>query len=141
MPRFYRAMTVDGDGRPKIGPTARTLGVRVGEGEYDDVAADENQDVHPGAGGMSVAPSWRDLETHRIPKRLQSIMPDATGSNRDACWRMGDGEFENASVTDNLALICDSLTHGELQPIRSMNVDAFQQALADTRDEWEIDEE
>ena len=66
MPLVYRSMAVDGD-KPMIGSTARTLGVRPGDGPHDGISVDERGNVSPNTGGMSVAPAWRDLESHRIP--------------------------------------------------------------------------
>ena len=49
MPLIYRSMIRDGD-RPKIGPTARTLGARI-PGDISE----HGGFVFPGTGGMSVA--------------------------------------------------------------------------------------
>src|SRR5262245_5119252 len=91
-------MTREGD-HPKIGPTARALGVRV---PRDIPVADGL--VSPGTGGMSVAPSWRELPPWRIPRRLNHLAPGAAGNDTDACWRMGEGPFEAGVVADRLVL-------------------------------------
>jgi hypothetical protein len=136
MPLIYRAMTPDGD-KPKIGPTARSLGVRPGA----DIKPDENGFVTPGTGGMSVAPSWRELKKHRIPRRLRNIVPGATGSNLDRCWRMGEGGFKNDSVATNLTLRPDREDHGMVEPSVDMLLADFQAALGATQAEWSIDED
>ncbi|HUE70258.1 MAG TPA: hypothetical protein VMP01_05160 [Pirellulaceae bacterium] len=140
MPLIYRSMKVDG-GKPLCENTARGLGVRIGTSPEDDIAADDAGQVHPDSGGMSVVPSWRDLEAHRIPKRLKHIVTDARGSNRDACWRRGEGPFENGPVADDLVLRKDSDIHAFVEPARSMSAAAYIQALVATRDQWIIDED
>lgn len=135
MPRIYRSMTREGD-QPKVGPSARTLGVRPGI----DVTPDPNGNVRPETGGMSVAPSWRVLPPWRIPKRLDSMVPGATGKDEDACWSFGEGPFECSPVNDQLSFRPDSADHGLVEPAAIMNLDDFQAALAATRDEWVIDE-
>lgn len=135
VPLIYRAMTREGD-KPKIGPSARTLGVRPSV----DITADENGFVIPQTGGMSVAPSWRDLPPHRIPLRLQPIARDACGRNEDACWRMGSGDFDDSPVTDSLDLRREKSDHGLVEPSRTMELNDFQVAIASTYDLWDIDE-
>lgn len=135
MPLIYRAMTPEGD-RPKVGPTARSLGARV----PGDIAACDGH-VLPNTGGMSVAPSWRSLPPHRIPRRLSYFAPDAAGSNVDACWKMGDGPFESGHLDEGLALRPVSPIHGFIEPSGKMTLDIYQAALAATRDFWWIDEE
>ena len=58
MPLIWKSMKIDGD-KPQVGRGATLLGVRVGPGEHDDIDHDENGCVHPGQGGMSVAPSTK----------------------------------------------------------------------------------
>ncbi len=135
MPLIYRAMTRDGE-KPRIGPSARTLGVRPSV----DITPDENGLVMPQTGGMSVAPSWRELPPHRIPLRLQPIAHDAVGRDDDACWCMGSGDFVDSPLTDSLDFRRDQSDHGIVEPSRTMELNDFQVALAATRDLWEIDE-
>jgi len=135
MPRIYRSMTPDGE-RPQIGNTARSLGVRP-----TDIASNDEGKVYPGSGGMSVAPRWRELELHRIPSRLQHLVPDAAGSNRDRIWRMGDGPFEASQIAERLWLRPDSEVHGVVEPDAAMSFKEYSHALGATREQWEIDEE
>ena len=144
MPLIYRSMTVDG-GKPKVGNTARSLGVRIPPDSHPDIEVDVEGNVHPRTGGMSVARNWRDLETHRIPRRLQDKVRDAVGSNRDACWGMGEGAFVTDTVADGLVLTPDnpssSATHGVVEPDSTMSLHTFQENLVKTRDQWVIDED
>lgn len=135
MPLIYRSMTPDGD-RPKVGPTARTLGARVPA----DIPVQDGH-VSPGTGGMSVTPSWRDLAPHRIPRRLVHLAPSAHGSNNDFCWRMGEGPFEKGAVSEDLELRPDRPPHGSVEPSATMTLDRYQAALAATQDQWQIDED
>lgn len=140
MPRVYRAMFPDG-ARPKVGPTKRTLGVQAGAGPNDDVSPDVNGNVYPGTGGMSVAPAWRDLPPHRIPRRLRSRCPKALGNDGYVCWRMGSGPFIDGHVHEHLQLRVDSAVHGLVEPEMMLSLERFQAALAATREKWVIDEE
>lgn len=140
MPLVYRSMLRDGD-RPEIGPDKKMLGVKVAGDQYDDITPDATGRVHPGTGGMSVSPAWRDLPPHRIPKRLRAICPKAAGNNGMECWRLGSGPFESGSITDRLHLRVDSQTHGLVEPATMMSLDEYQDALAETVDDWSIDPE
>jgi hypothetical protein len=140
MPLAFRAMLRDGD-KPKTGPTKKTLGVKGGNDRFDDIAPDANGNVHPGTGGMSVAPNWRNLPEHRIPKRLRHLYPRASGSDDYACWRMGTGAFESGPIAEKLNLAVDKPKHGMLQPAGVMTLAEFQAVLAATQDLWSLDEE
>ena len=135
MPLVYRAMTPDGE-KPLIAPSARGLGVRPGH----DIEVSSEGYVEPLNGGMSVAPSWRELKRHRIPRRLRHLAPGATGSTKYRCWRMGDGPFLPGSIGERLYLRPDRPAHGTIEPSSKMLLDEFQAALAATCDEWVIDE-
>lgn len=127
-----------------VGPTATTLGVRVPPDLRPDISPNADGVVGPGGGGMSVAPSWRQLPTHRIPARLKDKVPEATGSNQCHCWRMGEGLFLPGEMSADLRLLPDpgvSPRHGVVEPARDMQVPNYQGALAATREQWEIDEE
>jgi len=140
MPRIYRAM-LEEDGKPAVGPTKKTLGTKIRPDKRDDIAADENNLVHPETGGMSVSPNWRSLPVHRIPRRLTAKCRGVAGRDDYVCWRMGDGEFEERLIADKLKLVVDSPGHGTVQPIQSMPAEAYQAAIAATRDEWVVDEQ
>jgi hypothetical protein len=128
------------NGLPVVGSESKMLGVRVPPHQQPDITRDANGIVIPGTGGMSVAPTWRDLPYFLIPKRLRSLMPDARGRNELACFRHGAGDFVESVVSESLVLKPDSRSHATIQPTRSMPLADFQQALAATRDGWAIDE-
>jgi hypothetical protein len=54
---------------------------------------------------------------------------------------MGDGPFVNGPMTEDLSLHVTSPKHGEVEPSREMILAAYQLALANTRDAWQIDED
>jgi hypothetical protein len=139
MPLIYRTMSIE-DGKPLIANTARGLGVRLGDDPHDDMPVDADGNVHPGK-GMSVAPHWKMLPLHRIPRRLRSKVPRATGNLQNTCWRMGNGPFENGVVAESLTLLVDSVSHGVVGPEVEMAADEYLLAVALTRDLWVIDEE
>lgn len=139
-------MSADDDGKPKAIQTARGLGVRV----PDDIQIKENGLVDGSCGGMSVAPAWQDLPTHRIPKRLNGKLAraekDARGPIADFCWRMGAGDFLHSAISERLVLLVDDVKEGEdphglVVPHRECNIETYRSALADTRDEWIVDED
>jgi hypothetical protein len=140
MPRVYRVMAVDGK-RPRIGSSARTLGVRVPPDKHADILVQPDGTVQPRTGGMSVAPSWRDLPLHRIPERLRSAVPGAVGNNKDACWTMGEGSFEEGQLAAGLVLRPESSNHGFVEPAVTVPLGQYQRDLFATRDRWVIDEE
>jgi hypothetical protein len=143
MPVVYRAMVADGD-RPKVGPSALALGARVPPDEHPDIVVGVEGMVEPRTGGMSVAPAWRLLPVHRIPRRLRVKFPRAAGKNESFLWRMGDGPFNEGPFSAQLFFRPDPEKpnrHGLVEPATRMHADDYQAALARTRDQWEIDEE
>jgi hypothetical protein len=134
MPLIYRAMKKE-DGRPQTGRSATTLGVRIPR----DIAVDKKGCVSPSTGGMSVAPAWRLLPTHRIPARLNHLCRDAAGSNNLHCWNMGDGEFVDGSLTSALNLRRDTAIHGLVEPNAVVLLETYEANLTATQEHWMID--
>lgn len=150
MPLLFRAMLNDG-GKPVVAPNAKSLGARVKTANAPgDIPVQLDGTVFPGTGGISVAPAWRMLPIHRIPRRLADKVPGAAGrlkdmaSNQDmACWRLGSGPFAAEAVTADLDFRPDPRDpdkHGFIEPALSMQFADYQAALAATRDQWIIDE-
>ena len=147
MPRIFRSMRRDGD-RPLVAAAADGLGARVPPALglvdiYPTSAGQVSPVTGPQGEGMSVAPDWRVLPPHRIPDRLRSLRKDARGSKSLFCWFMGRGPFVADHVAEGLRLHpdADNITHGVVEPARTMHVDEYQQALAATRPAWDIIEE
>jgi hypothetical protein len=127
-------------GKPKIGSESKMLGVRIAPNPHADIPVDENGNVHPETGGMSVAPEWRSLPWHLIPRRLHRR---GRGGNNLICWRLGAGVFEEAPLNADLALRPDPAApaeHGFVEPTHVMAIAEYQAALAGTRDDWIQDE-
>ena len=138
MPKIYRGMKQE-QGKPALGAAATTLGARV----PNDIEADAGGLVHPGTGGMSVAPSLQNLPNFRVPKRLHSIFPAAQGRNELFVWSMGIGVFRDGPLTESLNLRLDPTDprHGFVEPAVTMSLNDYQNALWATQSEWSIDEE
>lgn len=77
---------------------------------------------------------------HRIPARLKPLCPDATGKNSVACWKMGEGEFEDRPLAPGLTFRRDTATHGLVEPAEVAPLEDYEANLAATRDHWIIDE-
>ena len=123
--------------RPMIGQTASALGVRAPV----DIQPDAEGNVYPNTGGMSVAPNGRFLPFFRIPRRLRDQVPDARGDNNLACFRIGEGPFEDGRLTDDLAVRIDKEKHGLVEPFGMVSLHQYREALAATQDQWVFDEE
>jgi hypothetical protein len=117
---------------PLVDASANGLGVRPN----DDIPVDQSGNVQSNTGGMSVVPDGRSLPAHRIPKRLKSKFPRATGINALFCWRLGDGPFVDSVVNETLVLKLDRADHGTVQPSLRCALSEFQQSLAETREQW-----
>jgi hypothetical protein len=141
-PKVYRAMRRDlTDDLPVVGSSSSAeLGARSGM----DITVHAGNVVLDG-GGMSVAPDWRKLPFTRIPRRLRSIVPGATGANNTSCFTMGIGSFQRGVIAKGLELIPDQgqgpITHGVVAPIEVISLLEYQTNLENTRAAWRIDEE
>ena len=87
--------------------------------------------------GMSVAPEWRDLPIFFIPPRLGT---GGRGKNSHSCFRRGTGAFQQGPCGNGLELVPDSPVHGVVRPDQVVPLADYLKNLADTREEWEIDE-
>ncbi len=137
MPLVYRVMKAGDDGKPVVGRSATALGVRIPQ----DITADADVNVAPGTGGMSVSPWLKALPAALVPVALKSLVPGARNSAKTArVWRMGSGPFVEAKIGEKLQLRPDSPRHGTIQPFETMPLQAYEEALAATRDHWLIAE-
>jgi len=124
MTRLFRAMKEDVDGRPEVGPSSRTLGIRPGK----DVPVQRPGDViQPHQGGMSVSPNDPiNLPYFRRPPGFQ-------GTGKDPVW-----SIDESDLGPDLCYRPDPVTagHGFIEPSHPMTVAAYQLAIARTRDRW-----
>jgi RHS repeat-associated protein len=121
---LYRSMKASDDGQPATGASARTLGARP----KDDIPLDAQDTVKPETGGVSVSPdSPMNLPPHRRP-------PDVGGSGKDPVWCI-----RVCDLGPNLNYRADPKNptgHGFIEPTYPMSFNAYQNALANTRDRW-----
>ena len=145
MVKFYYRGMVDENGKPKIGRSARLLGVRLGidinikqmpvdsldeqgyllpesecefQGELVDVAI-------VNTGGMSVSLSIEALPAPRKPAKFG-------GYGKDPLWQIDD-----SNITGDLQAVQDSPTHVSISPRVTMLLERYELALANTQDDWE----
>ena len=135
-PKVYRAMKKDADGKPTVDQTAAGLGVRPGTDINTDVAGNVVLDDN----GMSVAPTWKSLELHRIPKRLGTIVSGARGSNNTYCFTTGTGLFQRGPFAQGLELVPDTAIHATVAPVAAVALAEYEANLVATRSDWVIDE-
>jgi hypothetical protein len=127
MPLLYRAMEEDGEGRPFVGSTARCLGIRAG----DDIPVDDEGEVEPFSGGMSVTPHTpAELPFFRRPPSYEG------GTGKDPAW-----EIDSGNLGEGLVYRPDDArpdTHGFVEPAWRMRLDEYEDLLALTRDSWRL---
>src|SRR5438045_1920617 len=111
MPRAYRVMKAEGNPpRPVVGDSATKLGVRA-----RDLPPDAQGNAQPNQGGMSVVSSIAALRSRvakgkfpprMVPQRLSDcgLVPGAIGPLDLHLFRIGDGAFEDALLTEQLRL-------------------------------------
>jgi hypothetical protein len=125
--KIYRAMTPDNDGLPRVGRSARQLGVRpLDQLPHNDVSAAAPDDlVNPGE-GMSAAPQDpANLPRNRRPPQVNG------GTGKDPVW-----EIDTDDLGPYLRYMQDKRTHGVVGPKQPMTLTEFEQALAATRARW-----
>ncbi len=122
---LYRSMKPDTSGGPKIGPSARTLGVRPGA--QGDIPV-EGDVVKPNTGGMSVTPDDpMGLPSFRRP-------PGMGGTGKDPVYCISE-----ECLGQSLRYRPDPHRpneHGFIEPSKPMTLEDFQKALADTVRSW-----
>ncbi len=141
---YYRGMA-EQNGKPKIGRSARLLGVRPGldinveqipVGYLDDqgylLAESEREEQGElvtvairDTKGMSVSLSIEGLPVFRKPAKFG-------GNGKDTLWQIDD-----SIITGDLQAIQDSPTHVSILPRRSMSLERYELALANTQNYWE----
>jgi hypothetical protein len=141
---YYRGM-IDENGKPKIGRSARLLGVRLGidinikqmpvnsldeqgyllpeserefQGELVDIVIENT-------GGMSVSLSIEALPAPRKPAKFG-------GHGKDPLWQIDD-----SNITGDLQAVQDSSTHVSISPRVTMLLERYELALTNTQDYWE----
>jgi len=141
---YYRGMA-EQNGKPRIGRSARLLGIRpnvdidieqvpsgwINEQGYLKPAAERKTAGNLAAvaikntKGMSVSLSIEGLPAFRKP-------PAFGGTGRDPLWRIDDSE-----ITGDLEAVQDSPTHVSILPRVTMLLEKYEAALARTQNDWE----
>ncbi|MEM6255089.1 MAG: hypothetical protein AAF821_19405 [Cyanobacteria bacterium P01_D01_bin.156] len=141
---YYRGMAAT-DGKPKLGRSARLLGIRPGvdidvshmlQGWLDfqgylhpEVARDDSgvevEVAIRNTKGMSTSLSIEGLPAFRKPKAFG-------GTGRDPLWRI-DSKYING----DLEAVQDSLTHVSIMPRVTMLLERYEAALAETQNYWQ----
>jgi hypothetical protein len=126
---WYRAMTPEMDGLPRVARSARALGVRVPQ----DVVPDATGHVAPETGGMSVAPdSVFNLPNHRRPRGLGH---GSTGPGAD--WVFG---ITLPPLTAACLLVRPDPRrphkHAFVEPRNPVSLEGFEASLTSTRPSW-----
>jgi hypothetical protein len=141
---YYRGMA-EQNGKPKIGRSARLLGVRpdididveqmpfssVNEQGYLKPEADHESPGETVAvairntKGMSVSLSIEGLPAFRKPSTFG-------GTGRDPLWQIDDSK-----IVGDLEAVQDSPTHVSILPSATMLLEKYEAALAKTQNDWE----
>jgi hypothetical protein len=141
---YYRGM-VEENGKPKLGRSARLLGIRPGldlDVEYMPPNWLDKQgylrspvSFQPASSelvavairntkGMSVSLSIEGLPAFRRPMAFG-------GTGRDLLWQIDDSKICGA-----LEAVQDSSTHVSILPTATMLLEKYEAALADTQNDW-----
>ena len=141
---YYRGMAGQ-DGKPKIGRSARLLGVRpaidinieqmpIGFLDGQGYLLPESQRKLDGdrvtvalrdTKGMSVSLSIEGLPAFRKPTEFG-------GNGQDPLWKIDD-----SIITGDLQAVQDSSTHVSIMPSVTMSLAKYEAALANTQKYWE----
>ena len=123
---IFRSMIEEMDGMPKLGRSARELGVRTGDKTpHNDVDAVNLGDQVLPMKGLSVSPDDpMNLEKHRRPASLG-------GTGKDPVW-----EIDTDDLGHDLIYLPDSGVHGYIAPKRLMTLYEYERALESLRDKW-----
>jgi hypothetical protein len=141
---YFRGMAAAND-KPKVGRSARLLGIRPGIDidtiEVPQIWLDELGYLRPelerGVGtdlavvairntkGMSTSISIETLPSHRKPIAFG-------GTGRDPIW-----QIDSSYITGDLEAVRDSLTHVSIMPRATMLLAQYELALANTQKYWQ----
>ena len=132
-------------GRPKVGRSARLLGVRLGiDVDVEEMPRDWLDDqgyLRPEAErkstgelvtvvlrntkGMSTSLSIESLPAFRRPTAFGGI-------GRDPLW-----QIEDSQISGDLEAVQDSTTHVSIMPRATMLLERYETALANTQNDWQ----
>jgi len=121
-PDLYRAMRPAEGGRPSLGRSARSLGIRP----QTDIPVVEGM-VSPLSGGMSVSlGDPRYLPEHRRPLSLG-------GTGKDPVYRLKARQVPKALAVRSDA---DLEGHAFLEPAHVMPIETYEESIASSQRRW-----
>lgn len=140
---YYRGMA-EKNGKPKLGRSARLLGIRPGvdidivlmrQGWLDeqghlrpeserDTSGAQLEVVVRNTKGMSTSLSIEGLPPFRKPIAFG-------GTGKDSLW-----QIEDSRISGDLEAVQDSATHVSIMPSATMLLERYELALAKTQDYW-----
>jgi hypothetical protein len=144
MAKFYYRGMAEENGKPKIGRSARLLGIRPGiDIDVEQMprdCLDERGCLQPEAEryptgelvavairntkGMSTSLSIEGLPAFRRPAIFG-------GTGKDSLW-----QIEDSKINGDLEAVQDSATHVSIMPRTTMLLEKYETALAKTQDDW-----
>jgi hypothetical protein len=144
MAKFYYRGMAEENGKPKIGRSARLLGIRPGiDIDVEQMprdCLDERGYLQPEAEryptgelvavairntkGMSTSLSIEGLPAFRRPAIFG-------GTGKDSLW-----QIEDSKINGDLEAVQDSTTHVSIMPRTTMLLEKYETALAKTQDDW-----
>ena len=141
---YYRGMAKE-NGKPKVGCSARLLGVRPGiDIETEQMPRDWldergylKPEVERNSSGESVTlaiRSTKGMSTSLVIESLPVFRRPAAfgGTGKDPLW-----QIEDSKITGDLEAVQDSLTHVSIIPRTTMLLEKYKIALANTQNDWE----
>ena len=141
---YYRGMVAQ-DGKPKIGRSARLLGVRPAIDinieqmpigfldEHGHLLPESERQLH----GDLIAVAIRDTKGMSVSLSIEGLpafrKPTEFGGNgKDPLWKIDD-----SIITGDLQAVQDSSTHVSIMPRVTMSLAKYETALANTQQYWE----
>ncbi len=141
---YYRGMA-EQNGKPKIGRSARLLGVRptidINIEQMPTGCLDEQSYLLPESqrelNGDLIVVAIRDIKGMSVSLSIEGLpafrKPSQFGGNgKDSLWQIDD-----SIITGDLQAIQDSLTHVSIMPRVTMSLEKYEAALAGTQNYWE----
>jgi hypothetical protein len=135
----------EANGRPKMGRSARLLGVRLGiDIDIEEIPRDWLDDqgylrpeTERKSTGVLVVVAIRSMKGMSTSLSIESLpafrRPSALGGmGRDPLWQIEDNK-----ISDDLEAVQDSATHVSIMPRFTMLLEKYETALANTQNDWE----
>lgn len=141
---YYRGMAEE-NGKPKVGRSARLLGVRLGididvvemSKDWLDDQGYLRPEAERKATGALVVVAVRSTKGMSTSLSIESLpafrRPIAFGGmGRDPLW-----QIEGSNISGELEAVQDSATHVSIMPRVTMLLEKYETALANTQNDWE----